>query len=228
MLCVLASSPLSWTGKDAFHLVGYSLGGGISINFNRYYSDMIKSLILLAPAGLVRPESFGTATRFVFSSGFVPERILTFLTKRRLQRPIAASRMKENATRVADEMVAASKQDWNKRPLHSKVLAYARWMVIHHPGFIPAFMSCIIHAPMVDQHDSWRHISKREAGSTMFLFAKNDELIEFGHNTRVGLPLVGGEGNVVWKGIANCSHDFVMTHPEEIMTEIDDFLASQP
>ncbi|KAL8396451.1 hypothetical protein RB594_008790 [Gaeumannomyces avenae] len=90
-LCALASSPLAWTGDDGFDLAGYSLGGGIAVHFAAAFPRPVRSLTLLAPAGMIRPESFGAVTRWVFTAGLVPERLLAALTRRKLQQPIANS-----------------------------------------------------------------------------------------------------------------------------------------
>jgi pimeloyl-ACP methyl ester carboxylesterase len=88
ILLVLASSPLAWTGTDAMSIIGYSLGGGIAVNFAATFPHLVQSLILLAPAGLIRAENIGRLSRLVFTSGVVPERLLEILTKRRLRTPI--------------------------------------------------------------------------------------------------------------------------------------------
>jgi pimeloyl-ACP methyl ester carboxylesterase len=92
LLIALASSPdLSWTGPQAFKLVGYSLGGGIAVHFATSFPHLVSSLVLLAPAGLIRPESFGAFTRAVFTSGIIPPRLLNWLTSKRLKKPIRSS-----------------------------------------------------------------------------------------------------------------------------------------
>ncbi|ORY66404.1 putative alpha/beta hydrolase family protein [Pseudomassariella vexata] len=88
MLLVLASSHLPWTGENACHVVGYSLGGGIAVNFAATFPHLVASLVLLAPAGVIRPANIGYASRLVFTSGIIPERLLAALTKRRLRTPI--------------------------------------------------------------------------------------------------------------------------------------------
>ncbi|PNY28036.1 Serine hydrolase-like protein [Tolypocladium capitatum] len=217
ILCVLASSPLPWTGSDALRLVGYSLGGAIAVHFANAFPHLVSSLVLLAPAGLIRPESFGTVTRFVFSSGVVPERILARITGRRLQRPMAASRLSRNAAAAATDLPPAAGKP---TPLEDRVLEYVRWMVVHHEGFVPAFMSCIRFAPLTEQHASWRRLAGRRPGTTAVLLAETDELIDVETYAREGLPLAGGEGNVVWRVLPG-SHDFVLTHVEPIMDELD-------
>lgn len=107
-------------------------------------------------------------------------------------------------------------------PLERGVLEYVRWMVLHHEGFVPAFMSCIRHAPLMDQHDQWRGLAKRKAGTTAIIFAETDELIHEPDYREQGLSLAGGEHHVSWRMVPG-SHDFVMTHVGHIMDELDDF-----
>ena len=66
------------------------MGGGVAVHFAVAFPKIVRSLILLAPAGLIRPERFGVAARFIFTSGIVPERLLAFITRRRLRRPLAS------------------------------------------------------------------------------------------------------------------------------------------
>ncbi|PTB65291.1 hypothetical protein BBK36DRAFT_1122226 [Trichoderma citrinoviride] len=243
ILLVLASSPLPWTGTGAIRLVGYSLGGGIAVHFAAAFPHLVSSLVLLAPAGLINPEDFGAVSLFVFKSGFVPERILAYLTRFRLQKPIAAARKPKGSSSpssssptaaVADVAIpeatsTTAEQDntdgtlaaTTAIPLEQHVLMYVRWMVLNHAGFIPSFMSCIRHAPLTHQHDSWRHLARRKPGTTMVLLARDDELIDAGDYEREALPLVGGKQNVVWKVLPG-THDFVMTHSEYILRELSE------
>lgn len=224
MLLVLASSRLSWTGTSGFRLIGYSLGGAIVIPFANAFPHMVSSLVLLAPAGLIDAASFGAVSRFIFSSGFIPERILAVLTGRRLQRPIASSRAARS--RAAAVLAAAEAENLNAEakatPLEEKVLDYVRWMVLNHEGFVPAFMSCIRYAPLTEQHDEWKGLAKRSKGTTAVIFAETDELISADDYARDGLPLAGGKGHVFWRVVPG-SHDFVMTHAATIMKELDEF-----
>lgn len=213
----MASSPLPWTGTNAIRIIGYSLGGGIAAHFAETFPHMVSSLVLLAPAGLIRAERFGRITTFVFSSGFIPERILARLTSARLQQPIASSRKvpKENTKKKVDPDAPVTEQ-----PLQNKVTHYARWMVTHHIGFVPAFMSCIRHAPLVSRHHVFEALAKRDAGSTVVLLAEKDEIINLHDYETDGLPLLGGKDHVVWKVLPG-GHDFVMTHHREILQVLD-------
>lgn len=227
ILLALASSPLAWTGTQAFHLVGYSLGGGIAVPFANAFPHMVASLVLLAPAGLIDASSFGRLNRFVFASGFIPERILAVLTGRRLQRPIAARAVQaaQAATVMAVAEVDTKAPGEEAVPLEKGVLEYVRWMVRYHEGFVPAFMSCIRYAPLMGQHEQWKGLLRRKAGTTAMIFAEADELIREPEYREQGLPLAGGKEHVVWRVVPG-RHDFVMTHPGRILDEIDAFWAT--
>ncbi|OAA78067.1 C6 and C2H2 transcription factor RegA-like protein [Akanthomyces lecanii RCEF 1005] len=237
MLLALASSPLSWSGDDSINVIGYSLGGGIAAHFAGTFPNMVKSLVLLAPAGLIRAERFGRITKFIFSSGVIPERILHGLTSRRLQQPIASSRKvpkqpkpvvggnTEAAAKVASAEVPGTvfgTEDSPSLPIEQRVTHYVRWMVTHHLGFVPAFMSCVRHAPLTHQQESWKVLAQRKRGTTAVLLAEKDEIINLEDYEADGLPLLGGRDNVYWKVLPG-THDFVMTQPEIITKEIEHF-----
>lgn len=82
IMFAITSSDVEW---KSFNLVGYSLGGAISIDFSSYFPKMVDSLVLLAPAGLIRPEHFGFGSKLLYSSGIIPESLLLWFLKRRLQ-----------------------------------------------------------------------------------------------------------------------------------------------
>jgi hypothetical protein len=105
-------------------------------------------------------------------------------------------------------------------------MEYVRWMVTHHNGFVPAFMSSIRFAPLMEQHDAWAKLSKRAPGTTAVLLASSDEIINAVDYRREALFLIGGENHVRWRVLPG-SHDFVMTHPQDILREINDMWANK-
>lgn len=267
-LCALASSELAWTGSGSgdgdgdgegegagFHLVGYSLGGGIAVHLATAFPGMVRTLVLLAPAGMIREENFGAATRLVFRSGWVPEGLLEVITRWRLKRPIAESARRKAAnnsnnsgkvdvkaaaaplpgdkmveatvtSEIADEAGDNNNND-NKSPqpnaLQRRVLAFVNWQVAHHAGFVCAFMSTLRHAPMLGQREAWRRLAARPRGTTCLVFGVGDEIVSEEDYREDALPLVGGEGHVVWARPVEGKHDFPMVHPEETLRRIYEF-----
>jgi pimeloyl-ACP methyl ester carboxylesterase len=250
-LLALASSPLAWTGSAArLRVVGYSMGGGVAIHLANTLPDLVDSLVLLAPAGVIRPEKFGVISRLIFTAGLVPERVLAELTRRRLAKPIAAAVKRrtsgtstpippatpsaadvkiDEATHLLhahrdpiDAAIAEASSSDPSPPLEQRVLRYVQWMVTHHPGFVPAFMSCIRHAPLLGQEEAFAGLASRRPGSTAIILGRTDEIVDPDEYEVDALPLVGGKDAVFWRVISG-SHDFPMTHTADMIAQIDEF-----
>ncbi len=107
ILLALTSSSVSWTGNgSAFSLIGYSLGGGIVANFTSYFPSLVSSLVLLAPAGLVREDRVTLTNKFLYNTGLINEKTLEGIVKTRLQRgdpPMKAKKISSEAP-VAEEL----------------------------------------------------------------------------------------------------------------------------
>lgn len=89
ILLAVTSSPLPWIGGPygGFSIIGYSMGGGIAAVFTSYFPKMVKSLVLLAPGGLIRPSRLEGRTKSIYSAKFIPESILRWVVKARLEAP---------------------------------------------------------------------------------------------------------------------------------------------
>ncbi|KAI1481654.1 alpha/beta-hydrolase [Daldinia eschscholtzii] len=242
ILLVLASSPLPWTGNNGLNIVGYSLGGGIAANFAATFPHMVESLVLLAPAGLIRPENFGRASRLIFTSGIIPERVLAWFTKRRLRQPIASSvskkvrksingatsqtplheEAKEDYVDVAVQEAVDPVEEVPFSPFERQVLGYVHWALDYHYGFVQAFMSTIRYGPLMEQHGYWRQLAKRKSGTTAVILAKDDNLIPKDDYAEDALPLIGGKDNVYWRVVPG-SHNFPFTHATETLERIYEF-----
>lgn len=203
---------------------------------------MVESLILLAPAGLIRAENIGRASRLVFTSGIIPERILAWLTKRRLRQPIdnAVSKRRKLSTAGAASkplLQGEGKEDYIdvavqeavdpadapvQTPFELKVIRFVHWTLDFHRGFVQAFMSTIQYAPLMDQQHYWRQLAKRKPGTTAVLLGKDDNLIQREDYAEDALPLLGGEKNVFWR-IVPGAHNFPFTHAPSALERIYEF-----
>ncbi|RYP90571.1 hypothetical protein DL770_003333 [Monosporascus sp. CRB-9-2] len=245
ILLVLASSKLPWTGENGLHVVGYSLGGGIAANFAATFPHMVETLILLAPAGVIRPENIGRASRLIFTSGIIPERLLGRLTKWRLKQPIdkaVSKKRKPSAVQALgkslegegkESFIDAAEQeavDPNEEgpaaleptPFERTVESVVHWTLDHHEGFVPAFMSTIRFAPLMDQHSYWRQLARRKPGTTAVLLGRHDQLIQKDDYVEDALPLLGGEDNVFWRVVPG-AHNFPFTNGPEALECIYEF-----
>ena len=175
ILLALASSKLAWTGNNGFHIIGYSLGGGLAVSFSKYYSHMIRSLVLVASGGLIRSEHVSRRSRILYSEGVLPEPLLRWLVRRRIT-PQPATTTSE--TKMAGEVVSSDNSSGESGKKHHKnsdasggdsfdnavlsphrpnstVSSVMAWQVQHQQGFLTAFMSSIRHAPIYEQREDW-------------------------------------------------------------------------
>ncbi|THW82020.1 putative alpha/beta hydrolase [Aureobasidium pullulans] len=177
ILLVLSSSPISWTGdNNRFGLIGYSLGGGIAASFTSYFPNLVESLILIAPAGLMRPNHIHWTSRFLYG-GFLPGKLVEYLIWRRLGGGSSStpSRSNEDDNKITPSQAAeeetpphpalsrdSSASISTRRPSVS-IADVVSWQLTHHAGFIPSFISSIQHAPVSNQHSSWKTIATNQS-----------------------------------------------------------------
>ncbi|SLM35499.1 Alpha/beta hydrolase fold-1 [Lasallia pustulata] len=179
ILLALTTSPLPWTGSSTFALVGYSLGGGITASFTSHFPTLVSSLILLAPAGLLRAHHINRTNKFLFSTGLVPERVLERIIRKRLQGgPSTAMVVKSSegsaktaGDAVTEELPKVPNQEGgsldntvlSKSRPHITVAAAVAWQAQFHEGFIKSFISSIRYGPVVNQQSDWKRIGARLA-----------------------------------------------------------------
>ncbi|CAI4216218.1 unnamed protein product [Parascedosporium putredinis] len=191
----------------SIRLVGYSMGGGIAVHFASAFPHMVESLVLLAPAGLIRAANFGIVSRILFRSGLVPDRLISELARVRLRKPIASSVTKKISPTPSPDSTASPvaapgasvSADELRRALHHSTSKPGKSMtdVGAAEGADPRLRKRLRHAPLMDQHEAWSKISEREPGSTCILLAKDDEIINPDDYRHDALPLIGGEERVL-------------------------------
>lgn len=186
---VLGSSPCptSWLAdgeEGRFTIVGYSLGGGIAAGFASWFPRLVGSLVLIAPSGLLRAERIGRSSRLLYS-GLLPQGLVGWLVGRRLRgggsatpgtkggnpeattgpgKAAVGEVPKEGEVGKPEHPALAKDSEaslFSDRPGISVANAVA-WELEAHPGFVPAFVSSIQHAPITEQYDRWRVVGKRQ------------------------------------------------------------------
>ncbi|KAI0176479.1 alpha/beta-hydrolase [Hypoxylon sp. FL1284] len=176
ILLVLASSQVSWNN---FHIVGYSLGGGLVVSFARYFPHLVSSVTVLASGGLIRPYHVSWQSWLLYRSGLLPGCLARWLVRRRI-RPKddekSRSRPQQHA-RAGIEAAEAQKYDPDgncdatggvefdsagisrHRP-GVTVSSIIRWQVDNHKGFIPAFISSMRDAPIYAPQGDWNALAE--------------------------------------------------------------------
>ncbi|KAI1759199.1 alpha/beta-hydrolase [Hypoxylon sp. FL1150] len=168
ILLVLASSRIPWT---SFHLVGYSLGGGLVVSFTRYFPHLVSSAILLATGGLIRSYHVSWQSWLLYRSGLLPDSLVEWLVRRRI-RPkdddrqseaqpvradIASAEIKNHDATAGEEFDSAGISRFRPGVTVSSVV---RWQIDNHRGFIPAFISTMRNAPIYAPQGDWKALAK--------------------------------------------------------------------
>jgi len=231
ILLAITSSPLPWTGASGFSLIGYSLGGGISAAFASYFPNLVNSLVLLVPTGLIRKEREAQKGTFLFISRLVPNVLLERYVKRRLQTPLFP---KENSEQSSLEKTAEPVTDAETEisdipkpgvfPVSLKypnveVVPAVMWQVGVHEGFFSAFISTVEHAPVAKQHELWKRL--RNLRTKVLIFAaSHDPIINAMELEEDVAPILGDRFEWI---LLDGAHDITNTHPDKIADGIFEF-----
>ncbi|KAL4871363.1 hypothetical protein BDV12DRAFT_27669 [Aspergillus spectabilis] len=165
----LGSSSVSWTGSGSgkFCLVGYSLGGGIAASFASFFPQLLSSLVLLAPSGLIRDSHISFRTRLLYSGG-LPMEVLRYLSGRRLRAgPLSTPKAQDKKLHTKDALTeelpsakGADTQLLSRSYPNVTVPAAVLWQVNNHSGFVHAFVSSMRYGPILSQRqrESWERL----------------------------------------------------------------------
>ncbi|TDZ32749.1 putative lysophospholipase BODYGUARD 4 [Colletotrichum spinosum] len=228
ILLALASSPSrGWTGDDAFHLLGYSLGGAIAAAFASANPHLVKSLTLVAPGGLIRSAAHvGWKSRVLYNSSCVPEFLRRWIIARRLT-PAAAA--EGDVPEV--EAVDGVDTPWDDIRLvnGARIGEVVRWQLQHHEGYVRSYMSTIANAPVYDRADmEWRVLAdvleeRRDRkglpglrkGRVLFVLGEGDEIVVPGETVWDARRVLGEDAVEVL--VLKAGHEVGVTKGREIV-----------
>jgi pimeloyl-ACP methyl ester carboxylesterase len=187
ILLALTSSPLSWT-PDGFSVIGYSLGGGIAADFTSNFPDLVKSVVLLAPSGLIRGGNFGWLSRFLYS-GLVPFSLLEWIVKGRFKegppQGKISDRVEDAETSIGEEVLTLASDEFDAVELSKNrpgvtVAATVQWQVRNHQGFVKSFISSIKHSSIKQTPttlENWRRLGLRSDKVLIFVGSTDPVII---------------------------------------------------
>ncbi|EED21414.1 valacyclovir hydrolase, putative [Talaromyces stipitatus ATCC 10500] len=126
---------LKW---ENVHLVGYSFGGSTIGTFATAYPHRVSSLALVAPAGLIRTESFDEAGQSYLrgEQGVDEEKVQAWILK----------------TLEGGELIVPA--DWKKRIARGEVVAEAvrDWEIKNHKGHMASVVAIFRDGGVLDKH----------------------------------------------------------------------------
>ena len=245
ILLAITASPLPWTGSNGgFGVLGCSLGGGLAVQFARFFPHLVNSLVLVVPSGLFDslPSKYRSLTirrPWLFSQNRVNERVRILLNGPRKRNTQGQSQKKPQETKFSDF-------EWTRElEKHGQVdvKGMVDWQVDHHSGYVFSITSGLNHAPITKQYDDWRRIASHiEAGQeplhpqssmpnnlqgqkVLLLLGSEDHLLPLAEARSKALTLLGSDNVeiVELKG----GHALHITQGELVADQIWSFWAGQ-
>ena len=163
ILIALASSPLSWTGASAggFSMIGFSLGGGITMSFVAHFPYLFRSIILLAPSGIIRsfPSWYGSI--FLRHSTIVPcsylrRRVGNILGEKLGGEPQICAESKESLVYEVESQLSANSVLVAKRSINAS--SVMQWQFDNRWAFLHSFVNTSQHGPVWNQQSNWNRV----------------------------------------------------------------------
>ena len=169
ILVATASSTLSWTGaaSGGFSIIGYSLGGAITMSFASHFSYLMKSIVLMAPGGLLRHMPDGYDNIFFRYSWLAPFSYLRKLVGNVLGLYYISTASK--VTRIGEHSSTAidAPQKLQRTVIESpNIAAIVQWQFDSHQGFVHSFVNTVKHGPIMHQQSEWSNICEVIKGIT--------------------------------------------------------------
>ncbi|KAK5084073.1 hypothetical protein LTR70_008053 [Exophiala xenobiotica] len=247
ILIVLASSSLPWTSPQGFSIVGYSLGGGISAAFTAYFPDLIQSLVLIAPAGLIRDKHISRTSRILYAKTTLLEPMLLRIVRSRLRKPLYPPKHSDSedqgqpspsqhhgAKDAVQAEVSVPIESNSTAPIvlsrsHPNITieAAVNHQIENHVGFVPAFMSSIRYGPIQRQHERWRRVGRtfRDRNQdVLVILGERDPIIKVQETREDATECFGGRVRFV---VMDAGHEAPVSKGPEAAERIWEFWEGQ-
>ncbi|KAF2764054.1 alpha/beta-hydrolase [Teratosphaeria nubilosa] len=141
ILFAASSSPLPWC-SEPFSIIGFSLGGSITLDFTASFPRMVRSVALLGPAGMLRS---------------LPEEYAVLQSAVREGNPGDAEMRRLVASALGVEENAVEEEQTSKeRKEGIDGLAIVRWQFKNHQGHARSFANTVANGPLQNQHEVWQ------------------------------------------------------------------------
>lgn len=212
------------------------------MSFAAHFPNLVNSIILLAPGGIIRSMPSAYETAFFRHPSLVPSSYLRRLVRKALgadlangQYPLTKSvdtLLDQAEFKVAGESKPSTNED-------SNMSAVVQWQIDNHQGFIRSFINTIQHGPIQHQHPDWYkvcRIIKGESSGTqccsqpcriqnskiLVIFGEEDDIVIGKEVSEDLIQIFGGEEHVEFK-IVSGGHGFPVASCEEVVKHIAEF-----
>ena len=237
-----ASSSVSWTGAESggFSIVAFSLGGGIAMAFAADFYNLVNSIILLAPGGIIRRLPSDYQTVFFRYPSLLPSSYLRRLVGKALGLKFSPSAVgyicPDDQSHVASEIAQEAEMVGEKT---LDIPGILQWQFNNHQGFIHSFISTVQHGPIQYQHADWARVCSIIKGDTagtppsshhsklfnskiLVVLGDADSIILAEEVCTDLMFIIGDSKHVEFKVVAG-NHGFPVPNCDEVANLISDF-----
>lgn len=232
-LLALTSSQISWMGNGiTFSLIGYSLGGPISLALAGTFPSSIRSMVLLGPAGLLRTLPAGYDDPLLLNPDGAPS-----------QQAIRDKVQEVLGVAPSGPLLNISETAHTVPPLvfPSRVKetfdlgAVLQWQFDRNEGHVHAFQDTVRFGPLQHQESVWAKVCDIFAGkthpesplhnSTLLVYFGQDDVIVMGSETTEDIIKLLPADHLKIEYVPG-GHSFPFPNSETIARGIISFLGS--
>ncbi|KAK7696088.1 hypothetical protein QCA50_000731 [Cerrena zonata] len=193
---------MQYVGWDKANIVGVSMGGGIAASFADQFPHLVGDrLALLASAGIVEPTDMSRTSKFLSSP--IMQVVTSSYPFRLYLRHLAN----------------------NSSPIDDPISELVRIQSAHLPGYNPAIASSIRDGPIRNLAPTFASVgrkTRKRGGKVLLIWGTKDSVVPYRYAARVQALIPQAELITIEGG----KHDITLSHPEEVVDYLHDFLVS--
>lgn len=224
----MASSSISWGGPYNF-----SMGGAVTMSFASHFPDLVDSIVLLAPGGILRdlPQAYKNPCFYyphLVPHWYLRRQVCSLLGLKPNISPLVSGTTNErDGERIHPDITEETKET---NASLVDVATILQWQFDHHQGFIHSFTNTIQQRIFMHQHHEWEKVCKVINGETpsrsrlfnsklLAVFGDEDEIVVEKDVIEDLTAMLGGSERLVVKSVA-AGHDFPVPCAEEVVDHI--------
>ncbi|KAI8897338.1 Alpha/Beta hydrolase protein [Globomyces pollinis-pini] len=187
-----------WKGAT---IIGYSLGGAVTAGFVSRYPEWVSSVILVAPAGIMKKMPFlATLLKIPFLGNLLIHTVgSTILSKISLTNHLLTAQESKDVAHFNE---------------------YQEYHIKNNPGLMRSFRSTVLNFDFNNQKSAFESLGQTHAKNILGIWGDKDTVVptELQHDLKRLIPTI----NMVIKDHA--SHSVLIEYPEFVADTIDEFL----
>ncbi|KAK6332965.1 hypothetical protein TWF718_010792 [Orbilia javanica] len=225
LIMMVTTSSTAPGGFLPFNIIGYSLGGGITVSFASQFPHLVSSIAVVSSAGLL-PYAFAPLGMKCSLIPWVPvwlaDKLLTTKLKGEEESPVDS---------LLDGSIDTSTT--SQEPVD--VFSVIRWQNRHQKGFMSGYVSSMRNGPIFDRVEEWSEVgrllkgngfanprwSEKKAAQMLVMYGEKDDITPPELLDRIRECV--GEEYVKGVVVEGGGHEIVVYQWDRVFQEVIDF-----